>query len=220
MCTPAPFKSKEYQYARQYSSVMAELFKPQARALTELWTGEDKVVEMEYWYNNIKETGINIQEVINYDNGRGIITKDAIEPLYTGQYLPRKFKVAVTVPGDNSLDIYTNDIGYRLLTIVLLSINCGLCIGLVVITDEVGELKGFNIMVGGGMGRTHNKETTFARVADHLGFVAKDDVLELCKSILATQRDHGNREVRPNARMKYLVHEKGIDEFRNLVEVS
>lgn len=42
--------------------------------------------------------------------------------------------------------------------------------------------------------------------------------MELCKSIVATQRDHGNRDVRPNARMKYLVHEKGIDEFRKMVE--
>ncbi len=44
-------------------------------------------------------------------------------------------------------------------------------------------------------------------------------MLELCRSILAAQRDHGNRDVRPNARMKYLVHERGIDGFRSLVEV-
>ena len=69
------------------------------------------------------------------------------------------------------------------------------------------------------MGRTHNKDSTFARVADHLGYASKDDVLELCKSILAAQGDHGNREVRLNARMKYLVHERGIDGFRSLVEV-
>jgi sulfite reductase (ferredoxin) len=73
-------------------------------------------------------------------------------------------------------------------------------------------------MVGGGMGRTHNKDSTFARVADHFGYVAKEDVMELCKSILAAQRDHGNREVRPNARMKYLVHTLGVDAFRTLVE--
>lgn len=69
------------------------------------------------------------------------------------------------------------------------------------------------------MGRTHMKDSTFARVGDHLGFVAKDDVMELCKSTLATQRDHGNRDVRANSRMKYLVHQKGIDEFRKIVEV-
>jgi len=42
--------------------------------------------------------------------------------------------------------------------------------------------------------------------------------MELMKSILAAQRDHGNRDVRANARMKYLVHTLGIDNFRTLVE--
>merc|ERR1711982_204696 len=42
--------------------------------------------------------------------------------------------------------------------------------------------------------------------------------MELTKSILASQRDHGNRDVRANARMKYLVHTLGIDNFRALVE--
>ena len=68
------------------------------------------------------------------------------------------------------------------------------------------------------MGRTHNKDSTFPRAADHMGFVAKEDVSELCKCILAAQRDHGNREIRANARMKYLVHNLGIDGFRTLVE--
>lgn len=68
------------------------------------------------------------------------------------------------------------------------------------------------------MGRTHNKETTFARAADHLGFVPKEDMMECMKSILASQRDHGNRDVRANARMKYLVHTLGVDNFRQLVE--
>ena len=150
---------------------------------------------------DLKDAGMDIQAAMLKDTGNGIITSDPVEPLYGNRYLPRKFKMAVTVPGDNSVDIYINDIG------------------LVVITDDAGELLGFNVMVGGGMGRTHNKDTTFARVADHLGFVAKDDVMELCKSILAAQRDHGNRDVRPNARMKYLVHTLGIDAFKTLVEV-
>ena len=66
------------------------------------------------------------------------------------------------------------------------------------------ELLGFNVVVGGGMGRTHGKETTFARMADHLGYVAKEDMMELCKAILATQRDHGNRDVRypPSLRLR------------------
>jgi sulfite reductase beta subunit-like hemoprotein len=58
------------------------------------------------------------------------------EPLYGSVFLPRKFKVAVTVPGDNSVDIFTNDVG------------------VVVMTDDAGEVLGYNLLVGGGMGRT------------------------------------------------------------------
>ena len=35
------------------------------------------------------------------------------------------------------------------------------------------------------MGRTHKKEATFARAADHLGFVKKADFFEAMKAILA-----------------------------------
>jgi sulfite reductase (ferredoxin) len=204
MCPAAPFTSPAYRYARQYSKVFAELFKPQSSAFTDLWIGEgddkQKIGKMEYWLRDLYAHGFNIDGDMRKDNGNGIITDDPVEPLYGAQYLPRKFKIAVTVPGDNSLDMYINDIG------------------LVTIVDDDGYLQGFNIMVGGGMGRTHNKESTFARIADHLGYVAKDDVKELCKAILAAQRDHGNREVRPNARMKYLVDGLGIEKFKELVE--
>ena len=44
--------------------------------------------------------------------------------------------MAITVPGDNSVDIFTNDLG------------------IVVISDEAGEVQGYNLLVGGGMGRT------------------------------------------------------------------
>lgn len=155
---------------------------------------------MEYWMKDLVEDGIDIKGAMLKDTGHGVLTKDPVEPLYGQRYLPRKFKIAITVPGDNSVDIYTNDIG------------------LVVLTDSAGNLEGFNVMVGGGMGRTHNKDSTFARTADHLGFVPKDDIMEFCKCVLAAQRDHGNRDVRLNARMKYLVHERGIDGFRSLVE--
>lgn len=204
MCSPAPFVSKEYQYARQYAKVFADLFKPQSPALTELWMGageeKEKVAGVEYWSKDVQDAGIDIQSALMKDTGNGVLTKDPVEPLYGNRYLPRKFKMAVTVEGDNSLDLYINDIG------------------LVTIMNDKDELEGFNVVVGGGMGRTHMKETTFPRAADHLGFVKKDDVMELCKCILAAQRDHGNRDVRLNARMKYLVHERGIDGFRSLVE--
>jgi len=198
MTTPAPFASPEYQYVNEWSKVFAHLFRPMTPAFSEIWLDGEKAASVEYWGKQVEHH--NIDENMVKDTGRGIILADSTEPLYGDRYLPRKFKIGVTVPGDNSLDIYTNDIG---------------CI---VITNDKGELEGFNVMVGGGMGRTHNKETTFARAADHLGFVPKEDMMELMKSILASQRDHGNRDVRANARMKYLVHTLGIDNFRSLVE--
>lgn len=63
------------------------------------------------------------------------------EPIYGSVFLPRKFKIAVTVPGDNSVDLFTNDVG------------------IVVLTSPTGELQGYDIVVGGGMGRSHRFET-------------------------------------------------------------
>lgn len=78
------------------------------------------------------------------------------EPIYGLQFLPRKFKIAVTVPGDNCVDVFTNDVG------------------VVVMSDEVtGEVTGYNMLVGGGLGRTHRNNSTFPRMSDPIGFVAK-----------------------------------------------
>jgi sulfite reductase (ferredoxin) len=198
MCTPAPFQSAPYLYAREWSKVFAQLFRPMTTAFDQLWLDGKPPAKDVMWGPEVAK--YNIDQVMKFDSGRGVIVPNNVEPIYGDRYLPRKFKIGVTVPGDNSLDVYTNDIG------------------VVVVTSAKGELEGFNIMVGGGMGRTHNKENTFPRVADHLGYVPKEDAMELLKCIVATQRDHGNREVRANARMKYLVASIGIDNFRTLVE--
>jgi len=199
MISPAPFATPEYDYAREWSKVFAHLFRPLTPAFSNIWLDGEKAATVETWAKEVAHH--NIDDAMLYDSGRGIILPDHVEPIYGDRYLPRKFKIGVTVPGDNSLDIYTNDIG------------------VVVITDPATEeLEGFNVMVGGGMGRTHNKENTFARAADHLGYIPKEDMKELMKSIVAAQRDHGNRDVRANARMKYLVHTLGVDNFRALVE--
>ena len=102
----------------------------------------------------------------------------------------------MTVEGDNSIDVFINDIG--------------------VVVKE--DLSGANVYVGGGLGRTHGKETTFARAASPLGFFTDEELVPALKAVVAAQRDHGNREVRANARLKYLVHTLGQDAFRALVE--
>lgn len=199
MTSPAPIndpKRPEYDHMRRWAKIVAEVFKPQSQAFTDLWLDGEKVSTIESWRQEIDDVDVN--GIMRYDNGNGIILEHP-EPIYGSQYLPRKFKMAVTVPGDNSVDLFTNDIG------------------MVVITKPDGSLDGFNIYVGGGMGRTHNKESTFARTAEPLGFVKAEDTVEVLKAIIATQRDHGDREIRANARMKYLVHKSGIEAFRRLV---
>jgi len=218
MTPPVPLADPAYQHAYQAANFIGELFKPTSNAFAELWLDGKQASTVEYFRKDLVEgtTGVNhipplatsleeldtrINAAMVHDNGNGIITGDPDEPLYGRTYLPRKFKIAVTVPGDNSMDVYIHDIS------------------LVVIMAEDGKtLMGYNVMVGGGMGRTHNKESTFARVADHLGYVDKQDITECLKAILAAQRDHGNREVRANARLKYLVHTLGVDKFRKLTE--
>ena len=122
------------------------------------------------------------------------------EPIYGTQFLPRKFKVAVTVPGDNSIDLFTNDLG------------------LIVISDDAGQVLGYNLVVGGGMGRTHRNDDTFARLAEPLGFVPKEAMLAAVKAVVCVQRDYGRRDDRKQARLKYLVSEWGIDKFRSVTE--
>jgi len=192
MAPPAPYKNKpEYQYAQEYAVKVADLLTPQTGAYYEIWLDGEKAISAE----EAPEVKAARQR-----NGNGTIFSDKEEPIYGTHYMPRKFKCSVTVPGDNSIDLYTQDVT------------------LVVITNNQGELTGFNVFVGGGMGRTHNKEETFARLADPLGYVEKDDVYDLLKAIVATQRDYGDRVNRRHARMKYLLQDWGVDKFRATVE--
>ena len=139
MTTPAPFVSKDYEYAREYSKVFAHLFRPMTPAFSNIWLDGEKVASAEVWSKEVEHH--NVDAAMLYDSGRGIILDHPVEPIYGDRYLPRKFKIGVTVPGDNSLDIYTNDIG------------------VVVIMGDDGELEGFNVMVGGGMGGPTTKRT-------------------------------------------------------------
>lgn len=120
------------------------------------------------------------------------------EPIYGKTYLPRKFKIAIAVPPNNDVDIYANDIG------------------LVAITD--GEkLKGFNILVGGGMGSSHNDPETYPRAASVIGFCKPEDTLAVVESILKVQRDYGNREVRKLARLKYTIDGLTVEGFKEVL---
>ena len=191
MAPPAPYKNRpEYKYALQYANNVADLLTPQTGAYYEIWLDGEKAVSAE------EDPAV---KAARQKNGNGTIFSDKEEPIYGSHYMPRKFKCAVTVPGDNSIDLYSQDLS------------------LVVITNEAGELQGFDVFAGGGLGRTHNKEETLARVADEICYVAKDDVYDLVKAIVATQRDFGDRTDRRHARLKYLINDKGVEWFREKV---
>ncbi|MFQ3628041.1 MAG: sulfite reductase, ferredoxin dependent, partial [Cyanobacteriota bacterium] len=192
MAPPAPFKNRpEYGLAWEYANNIADLLTPQTGAYYEIWLDGEKVISAEEHPDVV---------AARQRNGNRTIFHGHEEPIYGTQYMPRKFKACVTVPGDNSVDLFSQDLG------------------LVVITDDQGNLEGFNIYAGGGLGRTHNKEETFARVADPIGYVDKADIYDAVKAIVATQRDYGDRAERRHARMKYLIHDWGVDKFRSVVE--
>ncbi|MCB9800064.1 MAG: NADPH-dependent assimilatory sulfite reductase hemoprotein subunit [Candidatus Omnitrophica bacterium] len=121
------------------------------------------------------------------------------EPIYGKAYLPRKFKIAMASPDNNSIDVYSHDLGI-----------------IPEVTD--GQLKGFNILVGGGFGMTHGIQTTYPRLATPFCFVSYDDLIRLVEAVVLVQRDNGNRTDRKHARLKYLIDSKGMDWFRVEVE--
>ncbi|BAY96137.1 sulfite reductase, ferredoxin dependent [Tolypothrix tenuis PCC 7101] len=192
MAPPVPWKNRpEYQYAWEYAQNVADLLSPQTGAYYEIWLDGEKAISA--------EESPEVKAARQRDTN-GTLISNTEEPIYGTYYMPRKFKVSVTVPGDNSIDLYSQDLT------------------LVVITNEKGELEGFNVFAGGGLGRTHNKEETFARLADPIGYVDKADVYEIVKAIVATQRDYGDRTDRRHARLKYLLHDWGVEKFRAKVE--
>ncbi|SDJ02350.1 assimilatory sulfite reductase (NADPH) hemoprotein subunit [Natribacillus halophilus] len=113
------------------------------------------------------------------------------EPLYGETYLPRKFKIGIAVPPSNDVDIFSQDLGF------------------IAIVDD-GELQGFNVAVGGGMGMTHGDTATYPQLASVIGFCAPDDIFKVAETIIAIQRDYGNRSERTNARFKYTIDARGL----------
>lgn len=108
--------------------------------------------------------------------------------------LPRKFKIAITgVLEEDRAAVQFHDIGIR------------------IVKNEQGEV-GFQILAGGGMGRT-----------PHIGsvvrdFLPKEELLGYLEAILRVYNLSGRRDNKYKARIKILVTSLGIEEFRRLVE--
>ena len=117
--------------------------------------------------------------------------KNFVDPLYGKTYLPHKFKIGFVIPPVNDMDIFTN------------------CLGFIAIVEN-DQLVGYNIAVGGGMGRSHGNTQTYPRLADVIGFFTPDKLVEVAKAVLTIHRDFGDRTDRKHARLKYVVAERGV----------
>ncbi|HEX9772759.1 MAG TPA: assimilatory sulfite reductase (NADPH) hemoprotein subunit [Steroidobacteraceae bacterium] len=117
-----------------------------------------------------------------------------VEPIYGPTYLPRKFKAAIAVPPLNDVDVFANDLGF-----------------IAILKD--GELQGFNLTVGGGLGTSHGEAATYPRLADVVGFLEPGQLLTVAEAVVTTQRDFGDRGNRKHARLKYTIDERGLAWF-------
>ncbi len=108
-------------------------------------------------------------------------------------FLPRKFKVAISAAAHDRAAVKVHDIGLRM------------------VRDGAGEV-GFEVIVGGGLGRTPFIGKTIKP------FLHKRDFLSYIEAILRVYNQHGRRDNIYKARIKILVHELGAEKFAAEVE--
>jgi sulfite reductase (NADPH) hemoprotein beta-component len=111
------------------------------------------------------------------------------------QFLPRKFKIAVTGSPHDRAVTRAHDIGLRM------------------VRDAAGA-PGFEVIVGGGLGRT----PMIGKVIRD--FLPKADLLPYVEAIVSVYNLLGRRDNKYKARIKITVHEHGIDAIRDLVEAE
>lgn len=172
LCSSHPKQSPIHAEIFGYADKISRMLMPKTKAYYEIWLDEEKLADK----------------------------KDEEDLLYQDRYLPRKFKIAIAIPPNNDVDVFTNDIG--LIAII-----------------ENNELKGFNIAIGGGLSTTHGNAETYARLATVIGFTdTEEKTLKAVYEVLTVQRDFGNRSDRKLARLKYTVDKMGVDVFKAEME--
>ncbi|WP_145382098.1 NADPH-dependent assimilatory sulfite reductase hemoprotein subunit [Botrimarina mediterranea] len=189
MCSPVPLKNAVYDGMQDLTDRLLHHFKPRSGAYAEMWVIDNESGE---------KTSV----------AGGPPTKvghnaEGLEPIYGKTYLPRKFKMGVGLPEDNNADVYTQDIGF------------------LAITEGQGSdrrIVGYNIVVGGGMGRTPSAAKTFPAVGQPLCYAPIGEEIAVAEAVVKVQRDFGDRSDRKTARLKYLVANWGIARFKEKVE--
>lgn len=178
MCCPAPLNGNSIRRDIQdLSDRIAEHLRPRTGAYFDLWLRDE-------------QTGIEENVAV---------FQPVEEPIYGANYLPRKFKIGISLPEDNCVDVMTYDLGF--------------------VAIHNGEtIEGYNVYVGGGQGITPANKKTFATVAKRMAFCSPDEVVDVAGAVVKAFRDTGNRSDRKLARLKYVVANHGLDFFRGKVE--
>lgn len=172
LCSAHPNESPLHAQVFAYADKISELLMPKTKAYYEIWLDEEMLEDK----------------------------KEEEDPLYQERYLPRKFKIAIAIPPNNDVDVFTNDVG--LIAVI-----------------EDGTLKGFNIAIGGGLSSTHGNPDTYPRLGSLIGFAGSEEkTLKAVYEIATIQRDYGNRTDRKQARLKYTLDKYGVEWFANELE--
>lgn len=178
MCCPAPINTNSIRRDNQaLADRIAEHLRPHTTAYFDIWLRDEQTGEEE-----------NVAEFQSVE-----------EPVYGANYLPRKFKVGITLPEDNCVDALTYDLAF-------LTIHDG------------QHIIGYDVFVGGGQGLTPANKKTFVTVGQRMAFCSPDDVVNVAGAVVKAFRDTGNRSDRKLARLKYVIANHGIDFFRAKVE--
>lgn len=197
MISALPGNAKIHGEVAHVAKRISEHLLPQTTAYHEIWLqGDDPDDDDSSWPETFEKRKDGPKKVKTMVAGNALVD---YEPFYGTTYLPRKYKINITVPPYNDVDVWSSDVG--LIAIV-----------------ENNVVVGFNVLVGGGMGSTHNNKKTYPRAGSSFGFVPYDQVHIVCEKIMLVQRDHGNRKDRKNARLKYTVDTLGVDVYKAKVE--
>lgn len=178
---PAPFENEQRRELQPIVSFISRSLKPKSTAYYDIWVNGERIASA----SAPSETELSTE----------------VEPLYGAAYLPRKFKIGFTFPGDNTTDVYANDIG-------------------VVPHYENGELVAFTILAGGGMGQSAGVKASHPRLASPVCTISASpsELLEICTAIVTIHRDYGNRSNRRLARLKYVLDDWGVEKFKQELE--
>lgn len=197
MVSALPSNAKVHSQVAETGTLISEHLLPNTTAYHEIWLeGEDegdKPGDREVWEN--RKEGPTKKKTLVAGNA---LTD--VEPMYGPTYLPRKFKIVITVPPYNDVDVWAHDIG------------------LIAIVDEQDNVTGYNLMAGGGMGSTHNNKKTYPRTGSMFGYVSAEKVHLACEKVMLVQRDFGDRTNRKHARLKYTIDDLGVEVFKQKVE--